>query len=140
MRYNVSELLKMGAFYDIFFCQRGNADFRIFRLWQGDRSPVWCRSFTPNPGANQGRRGGLYQTAALENVVQRPYKGIIDPKRPLNLHVNGSYVKDGGYVHEMLDIGFENDSTGEGGSMWQWSDGYYQCGGRFQFNLKKIVR
>jgi hypothetical protein len=50
----------------------------------------------------------------LENVVQRPYRGIIDPKRPLNLHVNGSYVKDGGYVHEMLDIGFENDSTGLG--------------------------
>jgi hypothetical protein len=76
----------------------------------------------------------------LENVVQRPYKGIIDPKRPLNLHVNGSYVKDGGYVNEMIDIGFENDSTGMGGSVWQWSDGYFQCGGRFKFDLKRIRR
>ena len=76
----------------------------------------------------------------LENVVQRPYKGFIDPKRPRNLHVNGSYTKDGGYVNEMIDIAFDNDSAGEGGSMWQWSDGYYQCGGRFKFDLKKIVR
>ena len=76
----------------------------------------------------------------LENVVQRPYKGFIDPKRPLNLHVNGSYTKDGGYVNEMIDIGFENDSAGQGGSVWQWSDGYYQCGGRFKFVLKRIRR
>ena len=76
----------------------------------------------------------------LENVVQRPYKGFIDPKRPLNLHVNGSYIKDGGYVNEMIDIAFENDSAGKGESAWQWSDGYYQCGGRFKFKLKKIVR
>ena len=40
----------------------------------------------------------------LENVVQRPYKGFIDPARPLNLHVTGSYTKDGGYVNEMIDI------------------------------------
>jgi hypothetical protein len=76
----------------------------------------------------------------LENVVQRPYKGFIDPKRPRNLHVNGSYIKDGGYVNEMIDIAFENDSAGKGESAWQWSDGYYQCGGRFKFELKKIVR
>ncbi len=76
----------------------------------------------------------------LENVEQRPYKGIIDPKRPRNLHVSGSYAKDGGYVNEMIDIAFDNESAGEGGAMWQWSDGYYQCGGRFKFDLKKIVR
>ena len=76
----------------------------------------------------------------LENVVQRPYKGLIDPKRPLNLHVTGSYAKDGGYVNEMIDMGFENDSAGQGGSVWQWSDGYFQCGGRFKFDLKRIRR
>ncbi len=76
----------------------------------------------------------------LENVVQRPYKGFIDPKRPLNLNVNGSYAKDGGYVNEMIDIAFENDNAGKGESAWQWSDGYYQCGGRFQFDLKRIRR
>ena len=76
----------------------------------------------------------------LENVVQRPYKGFIYPKRPLNLDVNGSYIEDGGYVNEMINIAFENDSAGEGGSMWQWSDGYYQCGGRFKFDLKKLDR
>jgi hypothetical protein len=76
----------------------------------------------------------------LENVVQRPYKGIIDPKRPHSLHVSGSYIKDGGYVNEMIDIGFDNDRTGQGGSVWQWSDGYYECGGRFKFDLKLIRR
>ena len=76
----------------------------------------------------------------LENVVQRPYKGLIDPKRLLNLHVTGSYAKDGGYVNEMIDMGFENDSAGQGGSVWQWSDGYFQCGGRFKFDLKRIRR
>ena len=74
----------------------------------------------------------------LENVVQKPYKGFIDPKRPLNLHVNGAYIKDGGYVNEMIDIGFDNESAGQGGSVWQWTDGYFQCGGRFQFDLKRI--
>ena len=76
----------------------------------------------------------------LENVVQRPYRGVINPNRPRNLHVNGSYIKDGGYVNELIDIAFDSDSAGEGGSMWQWSDGYYQCGGRFKFKLEKIVR
>jgi hypothetical protein len=56
------------------------------------------------------------------------------------VYVNGSYAKDGGYMNEMIDIGFENDSAGQGGSMWQWSDGYYQYGGRFKFDLKKIRR
>ena len=74
----------------------------------------------------------------MENVVQRPYKGFIDPKRPRNLHITGSYVKDGGYVNEMLDIGFDSESAGQGGSVWQWTDGYYQCGGRFKFDLKRI--
>ena len=76
----------------------------------------------------------------LENVVQRPYKGFIDPKRPRSLHVSGSYAKDGGYVNEMIDIGFDNDRAGQGGAVWQWSDGYFQCGGRFKFDLKRIRR
>ncbi len=76
----------------------------------------------------------------MENVVQRPYKGVINPKRPHNVHVNGSYVEDAGYVNEMVDIVFENDSIGKGESAWQWSDGYFQCGGRFKFELKRIRR
>ena len=105
-------------------------------------SVSWCKSIgKTEPGdykltiVHKGNNITL-----LENVVQRPYKGFIDPKRPLNLHVSGSYAKDGGYVNEMIDIGFENDSAGQGGSLWQWSDGYYQCGGRFKFDLKIIRR
>ena len=30
----------------------------------------------------------------LENVVQRPYTGVVNPKRPLIVHVQGSYVED----------------------------------------------
>lgn len=105
-------------------------------------SVTWCKNLgKAEPGEYKltiVQKGS--DITLLENVVQRPYKGVIDPKRPLSLHVNGSYVEDGGYVNEMIDIAFDNDSAGEGGSMWQWSDGYYQCGGRFKFDLKKIVR
>ena len=74
----------------------------------------------------------------MENVVQRPYTGVISPQRPRNVFVNGTYIDDGGYVTELVDIVFESDSKGQGQSVWRWSDGYYQCGGRFHFDLKKI--
>lgn len=74
----------------------------------------------------------------MENVVQRPYKGVINPKRPRNVHVQGAYSVDGGYVTEMIDIVFESDAKGAGHSVWSWSDGYHQCGGRFAFELSLI--
>ncbi len=74
----------------------------------------------------------------MENVVQRPYKGVINPQRPQNIYVNGAYNEDGGYVTEMVDIVFTDEEKGEGQSVWSWSDGYHQCGGRFKFKLEKI--
>jgi len=74
----------------------------------------------------------------LENVVQRPYTGVVNPERPLDVHVQGTYVDDGGYVSEFVNIEFKNESGGEGQSVWSWSDGYFECGGRFSFTLEKI--
>jgi hypothetical protein len=76
--------------------------------------------------------------AIMENVVQRPYNGTLDPGRPGEVQVSGAYNDDGGYVTELVDIEFENDSKGAGRSVWYWSDGLHGCGGHFQFELKKI--
>jgi hypothetical protein len=74
----------------------------------------------------------------MENVVQRPYRGVVNPKAPQKVHVQGAYNVDGGYVTEMIDIVFEGNAKGTGHSVWSWSDGYYQCGGRFEFELRLI--
>lgn len=74
----------------------------------------------------------------MDNVAQRPYKGVIDPNRPRNVRVQGAYSVDGGYVTEMVDIVFESGARGTGQSVWNWSDGYHQCGGRFAFELTFI--
>ena len=74
----------------------------------------------------------------MENVEQVPYTGIINPKRPRNVFVQGVYNIHGGYVTEMLDIVFDGTQKGRGESVWSWSDGYHQCGGRFKFGLEKI--
>ena len=74
----------------------------------------------------------------MENVEQVPYKGIVNPKRPRNVFVQGVYNIHGGYVTEMLEIVFDDASKGQGESVWYWSDGYHQCGGRFKFALEKI--
>lgn len=74
----------------------------------------------------------------MENVVQRPYRGVIDPETPRNVRVQGTYNVDGGYVSEIVDIVFENERQGSGQSVWSWSDGYYQCGGQFKFELTQI--
>jgi hypothetical protein len=74
----------------------------------------------------------------MENVVQRPYRGFINPKESQKVHVQGAYNVDGGYVTEMIDIVFEGNAKGTGHSVWSWSDGYYQCGGRFKFELTLI--
>lgn len=74
----------------------------------------------------------------MENVRQVPYKGVIKPNQSHNVFVQGAYEDDGGYVTELLEIEFINEDEGRGHSVWNWSDGYYQCGGRFNFTLKKI--
>ena len=74
----------------------------------------------------------------MENVEQVPYKGVVNPQRPLKVFVQGVYDIDGGYVTEMLDIAFDDERKGQGQSVWYWSDGYHQCGGRFKFGLEKI--
>ena len=74
----------------------------------------------------------------MENVVQRPYRGSIDPQRPQKARIQGAYNVDGGYVAERIDIEFANERQGSGHSVWNWSDGYYQCGGRFAFELTLI--
>jgi hypothetical protein len=40
-------------------------------------------------------------------------------------------------VTELVDIDFKDPESGTGGSVWRWSDGYYECGGSFKFTLKK---
>ena len=73
-----------------------------------------------------------------ENVQQVPYKGVINLKRARNVFVQGVYNIHGGYVTEMLEIVFDDANKGQGESVWHWSDGYHQCGGRFKFGLEKI--
>ena len=74
----------------------------------------------------------------MENVEQVPYKGVINPKRPRNVFVQGVYDIHGGYVTEMIEITFKDERRGQGEAVWSWSDGYHQCGGRFKFGLEKI--
>lgn len=74
----------------------------------------------------------------MENVMQRPYVGVVNPNRPGKVHVQGTYIDDGGYVTELVSIEFDNYKMGKGQSAWRWSDGYYECGGSFSFTLKKI--
>ena len=40
----------------------------------------------------------------MENTIQRPYKGVVHPDRPMEVNVQGNYVDDGGYVSELVDI------------------------------------
>jgi hypothetical protein len=74
----------------------------------------------------------------MENVEQVPFRGVINPQQPLKVFVQGVYDIHGGYVTEMLEIQFEGERRGQGESVWYWSDGYHQCGGRFKFGLEKI--
>lgn len=74
----------------------------------------------------------------MENTVQRPYSGTFNPGRPHFAHVLGAYVINGGYLTELIDIEFESTTIGKGKSIWRWSNGYYSCGGKFAFTLKKL--
>jgi hypothetical protein len=51
--------------------------------------------------------------------------------------VRGTYADAGGYVTEEVLIQFAGPGSGTGQSVWRWSDGWHQCGGRFLLTLKK---
>jgi len=72
-----------------------------------------------------------------ENVARRPYKGFLEADNPRQVQVRGTYADAGGYVTEDVTIKFANSGSGTGQSVWRWSDGWHQCGGRFAFTLKK---
>ncbi len=73
----------------------------------------------------------------IENVARRPYKGFIEADNPGRIQVRGTYADSGGYVTEDVIIKFADSGSGTGQSIWRWSDGWHQCGGRFIFTLKK---
>jgi hypothetical protein len=73
----------------------------------------------------------------VENVARRPYKGYIEADNPEYIQVRGTYADAGGYITEEVFIKFSESSSGTGQSVWKWSDGWHQCGGRFVFMLKK---
>lgn len=74
----------------------------------------------------------------MENVVKRPYTGAFNFQQQRIARVHGSYVVDGGYVTESVNVEFIDEATGKGDSVWRWSNGYLACGGRFNFTLVKI--
>jgi hypothetical protein len=73
----------------------------------------------------------------MENVVKRPYKGFFETDSPGQIQVRGTYADAGGYVTEEVFIKLAESGSGAGQSVWRWSDGWHQCGGRFHFTLKK---
>jgi len=73
----------------------------------------------------------------IENVARRPYRGFFETDSPGRIQVRGTYADAGGYVTEEVFIKFADSGSGTGLSVWRWSDGWHQCGGRFLFTLKK---
>lgn len=73
----------------------------------------------------------------LEARTKRPYRGFFGADAPGHIQVRGTYADAGGYVSEELSITFADSGSGAGHSVWTWSDGWHQCGGRFLFTLKK---
>ena len=81
----------------------------------------------------------------VNHIVKNNHKTVVDMGvgsgvLSKQLYDKGHFIIGVDFSTKMIDIAFDSDSAGQGGSMWQWSDGYYQCGGRFKFDLKKIVR
>lgn len=73
----------------------------------------------------------------IENLARRPYRGFFETDSPGRIQVRGTYTDVGGYVTEDVTIKFVDSSSGTGQSVWRWSDGWHQCGGRFFFALEK---
>lgn len=70
--------------------------------------------------------------------AERPnvrYVGKLKPDNPNMAHLQATYIKDGGYVTELVDIDFGDKKTAKGGVVWRWSDGVYACGGSYSFTL-----
>lgn len=71
--------------------------------------------------------------------AERPYVryiGKLKAESPSVAHLQATYIKDGGYVTELVDIEFEGQ-TAKGGVVWRWSDGVYACGGSYTFVLTR---
>ena len=73
----------------------------------------------------------------VPSAANRPYRGFIEADSPRHVQVRGTYADAGGYVSEEVLIRFVDSTSGAGQSVWRWSDGWHQCGGRFLFTLKK---
>lgn len=72
-----------------------------------------------------------------EIMARRPYTGYIEPESNGRIQVRATYSDDGGYVTEAVTLEFTSGRSGTGDSVWRWSDGWHQCGGRFHFTLEK---
>jgi len=79
-------------------------------------------------------RDNLIVQAERPNVR---YVGKLVPDNPNKAHLQATYIKDGGYVTELVDIEFEDGKAAKGGVVWRWSDGVYACGGNFRFILTR---
>jgi hypothetical protein len=77
------------------------------------------------------------ELTAMENTNRRPYKGVVEKDNPRSVIVRGTYPETGGYVTEAVRLEFDDDFSGNGYSVWVWSDGWLQCGGNFRFTLLK---
>jgi hypothetical protein len=73
----------------------------------------------------------------VPSTANRPYRGFIEADNPGHVQVRGVYADAGGYISEEVSIRFAGAGAGTGQSVWRWSDGWHQCGGRFLFTLKK---
>jgi hypothetical protein len=74
---------------------------------------------------------------AMENKAKRPYEGVFEGGDHRRVVVRGTYEDKGGYVTEEVTLDFTGDTAGKGHSVWNWSDGWFQCGGSFSFSFTK---
>ena len=83
----------------------------------------------------------VYQSK--DNLIvqaERPnvrYVGKLMTDNHNKAHLQATYIKDGGYVTELVDIDFDDSQTAQGRVLWRWSDGVYACGGSFSFVLMR---
>lgn len=72
--------------------------------------------------------------------AQRPnvrYFGKFLEDNPMAAHLQSTYEEDGGYVTELVDMVFNDESSASGDVVWTWSDGVYSCGGTYSFVLNR---
>ena len=73
----------------------------------------------------------------VQNAVKRSYRGVVDAATPGLVQVRGTYPDEGGFISEEVLVKFTGPDSGEGKSAWRWANAWHQCGGQFQFTLKK---